>query len=413
MDIKQKNYKSVQLILLFVLLIMIIVPGCNLPYEDPARGTATQQNITRKTQAFESLQQTAAANMGEKPTPVSIGSVEPTETQTSAPTPEATADPNRKAPDLPAAFQTDLLNKLDYPHTYISDTCEFLKNRWSAGKAEPGTIVLPIMYHGIMEGTADQLTVNNQITSDQHLAIAKNLKDQGFEAIDTEQFIAFMKNNDYIPARSFMFIVDDRHYGSYFGDHFKPLYDQYGWKVVNAWISAEGTTQDLWDQNAAVEAAGYVDHQAHGVVHNVNMSDESSDEYLTSELQGSIDAIQSHFGKTPHAIIWPGGSFGSRPIEFAKKFGYEVGFTVNPRGPVMYNWVPLCDETDPGRPSYIADGKMDPLFVIPRMWDTDVSEHLDTMRQIGKAAKEEIIANRDIELEYYDIVCKAKYGEIQ
>jgi peptidoglycan/xylan/chitin deacetylase (PgdA/CDA1 family) len=226
------------------------------------------------------------------------------------------------------------------------------------------------------------------------------------------QFINFIKYNDYIPARSVLLISDDRHHEEYFTDHFLPQYQEYGWKVVNAWISADGTTQDLWDENARVEAAGYVDHQAHGVVHNENMSDSSTDEYITSELQGSIDRIQEHFGKVPKAIIWPGGTFGYRPIEIAKELGYEVGFTVSPRGPVMYNWIPLDDETDAGRPSYLADGTYDPLFVLPRYWDTDVSQHIDTVRQIGKAAKEEINSNREAELEYYDIMCKPVTGEI-
>ena len=50
--------------------------------------------------------------------------------------------------------------------------------------------------------------------------------------------------------------------------------------------------------------------------------------------------------------------------------------------------------------------------MIPRYWDTDVSQHIDTVRQIGKAAKEQILANRETELEYYDIVCKPKLGEL-
>ena len=53
--------------------------------------------------------------------------------------------------------------------------------------------------------------------------------------------------------------------------------------------------------------------------------------------------MQKYFNKTPIAIIWPGGDFGVRPVQFARKFGYQLGFTINPRGPIMYNWVPLAD----------------------------------------------------------------------
>lgn len=395
--------------------ILLIGFGCNFPKAIDTTPQGDTINQSDPTRIFEDLLASAQAEL--QPTETSaltsqnnlLGS-EPSATETL--TPSATIDPNRTPLALPATFQTDLLNPRDYPHTYIEDTCEMLKNRWTPGKAEPGTVVMTIMYHSIVTGDDSAVTLDNQISSERQKQINLDLYNQGFTAIDMTQFINFIKYNDYIPARSVLLISDDRHHEEYFTDHFLPQYQEYGWKVVNAWISSDGTTQDLWDENARVEAAGYVDHQAHGVVHNENMSDSSTDEYITSELQGSIDRIQEHFGKIPKAIIWPGGTFGYRPIEIAKELGYEVGFTVSPRGPVMYNWIPLDDEADPARPSYLADGTYDPLFVLPRYWDTDVSQHIDTVRQIGKAAKEEIYSNRDIELEYYDVICKPVTGEI-
>ena len=328
---------------------------------------------------------------------------------TDIPTP--TPDPNRKPPELPAIFQTDLLNRLDTPHEYEEDICKVIKNRWGAGKATPGTVVMTVMYHGIAKGTTE-VQQDNAVTAEKHNQFMRNLHDQGFTAINTEQFIAFMENNDWIPERSALIIVDDRHTEENYLTHFKEYYDEWGWPVVNAWISAVGTSQALWDENAHAEEIGLVDHQAHGVVHNENMSDASTDEFLIGELKGSVDAIQEHFHKTPHAIIWPGGGFGARAIEVAKEYGYKVGFTTHPRGPIMYNWVPLCDVNDATRPYYAVDGNQDPLFVIPRYWSPDASEHVDTVRQIGKAAKEYYESIRGTELEYYDIVCKPVMGDL-
>ena len=391
-----------------LVLILLLTASCNIP-----KPPADNQPSHDETQVFTDMLATAKAEIQvDTLVPETSAVVDLAVQSTAAAQATETPDPNRTPPALPGAFQSDLLNARDVPHTYVEDTCEFLKNRWSAGKAEPGTVVMVVMYHSIVEGDETSVELDNQISSEKNKQIAEDLANQGFTAIDTNQFINFMTNNDYIPSRSVMLIVDDRHHGSYFADHFYPFYEKYGWKVVNGWISADGTTQQLWDENAQVEKEGYVDHQAHGVVHNINMNDSSTDEYIYSELQGSIDRIQEHFGKTPQAIIWPGGNFGHRPIEIAKELNYKVGFTVNPRGPVMYNWVPLDDEADPARPSYLADGTYDPLFVIPRYWDTDVRQHIDTVRQIGKAAKDNILANREIELEYYDIVCKPISGEI-
>ena len=93
--------------------------------------------------------------------------------------------------------------------------------------------------------------------------------------------------------------------------------------------------------------------------------------------------------------------------------GFELGFTINPRGPLMYNWVPLADSEDPARPSYLADGPMgDPLLVLPRYWDTDALYHLDTVRQISKDAIAYAEQGKEAEIGYYNIVCQAAHGSI-
>ena len=423
------NRKTIILLISFIF-VLSITAGCNLPSEKDKEAGFLRQTATAE--AIEYLVQTAqaeiafvpetqlgpAADGGDDGVMISRPSSSEAEHQpepTAEPT--ATPDPNREPPALPAVFETDLLHKLDTPHTYEEDTCMAIKNRWGKGKAEPGTVVMAIMYHSIIRGEdtssiSDPILRANTVTIDQHKQLIRNLYDQGFTAINTEQFIAFMESNEYIPERSVLLIQDDRRHEDNYLEHFKPYYDEWGWQVINGWISSDNTTQALWEENERMEEIGLVDHQAHGVVHNINMGNDSSDEFLIGELKGSKDAIEAHFHKTPRAIIWPGGGYGSRPIEIAKEYGYKVGFTTHPRGPVMYNWIPLCDVNDNARPAYRMDGNMDPLFVIPRYWDTDASEHVDTVRQIGKAAKEYYYSIRPVELEYYDIVCKPVLGDL-
>lgn len=80
----------------------------------------------------------------------------------------------------------------------------------------------------------------------------------------------------------------------------------------------------------------------------------------------------------------------------------------------MFNWVPLTDDPDPMRPSFISEGSAnDPLMTLPRYWDTDARDHLDAVRKISKDAAAYAEANKATELEYYDIVCAPKYGKIQ
>lgn len=346
------------------------------------------------TQAF----QTAFAKLQPTSTPV------PTET----PVPSPTAV--RTPPALPALFTDSQLNPKDTPHTYIQDSCQYLHDKWSSNNAAPGTVVMVVMFHGIIKGQAE---TDNQISQDEFKRVMNDLHDMGFQAINTQQLVDFLYSNAKIPERSVLLVVDDRHTAQNFNDHFRTYWDQWRWPVVNGWISAFGGQDQFLQENVALSNEGWVDYQSHGYVHNVNMNDNSTDDFLTGELQGSMQNLQKYFNKTPLAIIWPGGDFGRRPVEFARKFGYRVGFTINPRGPIMYNWIPQADEKDPGRPSYIPEGPAgDPLMTLPRYWDTDVRAHLDEVRTIGQGAAAYDQQNKAVELEYYDIMCASQLGPI-
>jgi peptidoglycan/xylan/chitin deacetylase (PgdA/CDA1 family) len=358
---------------------------------------------------------------GASPTPVPTETPAPTSTQvppTATPTetpvpPTATPTPIRTPPALPGVFQSNILNPLDTPHTYVSDTCTYLKNRWDADKAAPGTVVMIIMIHGVAENGTTNLA-NNGITHGQLKKIAEHLAETGFQSIDSEQLANFMENNARIPERSFMFLVDDRHHSQFYEEHFKPIMQNYGWKTVtNAWISNEALDLSIYSEMEPLAQEGFLDVQAHGFIHNVNITNASSDAYIHQEIYNPIDVITRHFGRRPIAFIWPGGSFTQKAIQVAREAGYRLGFTVNPRGPVMYNWVPLADQNDAGRPSYLAEGTMnDPLMVLPRYWDTDALNKIDEVMTIGDAAATEAGANKDTELLYYDIVCKDQTGPL-
>ncbi|MDO9129736.1 MAG: polysaccharide deacetylase family protein [Anaerolineales bacterium] len=338
-----------------------------------------------------------------------------TQTSQAAPAPMATPMPQptavRTPPALPAEFSTSLLNPLDTPHTY-TDTCQYLKAKWDPNNAVPGTVVMVIMFHSILKA-GNEPTDYNQISAGAFEILMRDLHEQNFQAINTQQLADFLEHNATIPSRSILLLVDDRHYAEYFDTYFRPYWESYGWPVVNAWISTPLSSADLWQQQVDLEAEGWVDHQAHGVVHNTPISEYSSDSYILDELRGSITAFQEHFNKTPIAFIWPGGGFTPRAAQLARQSGYRLGFTINPRGPLMFNWIPLSDNPDPRRPSYLPEGAVnDPLMVLPRFWSYDAGKHIDEVRVIGQEAADYAEVNRAVELEYYDIICAPAYGPI-
>ena len=79
----------------------------------------------------------------------------------------------------------------------------------------------------------------------------------------------------------------------------------------------------------------------------------------------------------------------------------------------MYNWVPLASEADPKRPSYIPEKQIgDPLMTLPRYWPYQVVGAIDQVRIMGNEAAAYARANRDIEFEYYNIVCAQTHGPL-
>jgi hypothetical protein len=333
----------------------------------------------------------------------------PTETPAPTETPVPTATIPRTPPALPGIYQTSLLKAEDMPRTYIADSCQYLQNKWNPNNSAPGTVVMVVMFHGI---TKDAATGPNQISSQNFKKLMNDLHEFGFQAIYMQQMADFMYNNAKIPQRSVLLIVDDRHFAESFNDHFRPYYEDWGWPVINAYIGLD-ERPDLWAENAALSAEGWVDYQAHGYIHNIPIANSSTDEFIMGEMGGAITSLQKYMNKTPIAYIWPGGGFSARAAEIGTQLGYKLGFTVNPRGPVMYNWIPQADTVNPSNPVAIPETPAgNPLMTIPRYWDIDARNQLDTIRTLGDQAAQYAEQNKAVELEYYDIVCAPTYGPI-
>lgn len=327
-----------------------------------------------------------------------------------APPAAATQTSKRTPPALPGIYQSRYLNPLDTPRSYLQDPCQYLLFKWDPNKAAPGTVVMIVMLRNIEKGIPAS---PNDINVNDFSRIMEQLKAQGFEAIDTRQLTNFLEKNVKIPARSVALIQDGQYPAENFDTNFRSYWNEWGWPVINAWPSQADTSETLWQENIALENEGWVDHQSQGVTIGVQLGDESSDVVINRELKGSLTAFDERFGKTPAAIIWPGGGFGIHPVEVARELGYRLGFTMNSRGPVMFNWAPQADAVDAQRPAYIPEGAVnDPMMTLPRYWPNEVLASLDSVRVMGKEAAALAEKNKAVELKYYNIVCAPTYGPI-
>lgn len=389
------------------ILFLLILSACS-----PASNTQPSPNLTL-TAVFD-----AALLQATQTFPTATPSPSP------SPTPAPTATPVRTPPALPSGFRTNLVAYRDQPRAYIADLCQALRMKWDPQNSAPGTVVMPIMFHRISgEPGNEPYTISSAAVT----RLLEDLHEQGFESITMQQLAGFLQRNEKIPSRSVLLIADDRHYAGYYRDNFYPLLSKYDWTMTNAWIAHPESNALLVQENVQLQNEGWVDHQAHGVVHNINITEYpantvlntelygsvSVEEFIHKELAGSMDGIRATFGKAPIAYIWPGGGFSRRGVEVAREVGFQLGFTVNPRGPLMFNWIPQADEVDPGRPAFSPEGTLnDPLMLLPRYWDVDAGTHIDTVRQIGEEAAAYAEQVRPVEMEYYDIVCAPRLGPL-
>lgn len=326
--------------------------------------------------------------------------------ETSLPARPGSAAPSRKAafgpePDLPARISLafdDANLRLGFTRVgYIAETCADLQARRNPAASEPGTIVLPVMFHGIFETVPEDSLAGKNMSAADFAAIMDLAHDLGFQTITTTQLIDFLDHNGKIPPRSLYLIFDDRFPDS-LEQYALPKLQEFGWTAVAAWIPAD-TSEKLWTRLEALVATGHFEVQSHGLWH-LYMNANTSNDDIRSELYGPIGVYEERFGLHPLAHVWPGGHFTAKSVEEAEAAGYRLGFTAYPRGPLMFNSIPLGEE---------ELAVSNPLLVLPRYWPTfgvgEFEAKLNRALQTAEAARAFAETNRDAELSYLTARC--------
>lgn len=306
----------------------------------------------------------------------------PTKTFTITPTPKPLI-----------TFSTSLLKPGIEPSIYIDNVCLYLENRWGEGKSEPGTIVAPFMFHSVAQ-PGREIKDSTTISMARFEYFMTRAKELGFSTITINELIGFLETNVRIPERSMVLILDDRRPGV--TQLFMPYLEANDWTLTLAWPTTDETRDSLWEQMENLADSGRLDVQSHGHDH-IYIQDYTPIEEIEEEIYKPIEVIQSHFGTTPSAIIWPGGNYNEQSIQMAIEAGFKLGFTVYSNGPLMYNWVPLREEQS----IYNA-----PLMVLPRYWsqDADVAlEHALAISEQAIAYAEEV---KEEELNFYKTYCQ-------
>jgi peptidoglycan/xylan/chitin deacetylase (PgdA/CDA1 family) len=369
--------------LLFILGLFLLTTACT-----PAQGSPL-------TQPEETGNATAALMVSQTSTSTQEPSITPTLTLTFAPTqtatPTQTSTPTLTPEPLPL-FASKLIRPGITPQTYITDTCSYLKMRWSPEGSPPGTVVIPVMFHGIRE-SGKPVNDNVTITEEQYRNFIQYAKYLGFQTITTAQLIQFLEQNAAIPARSMVMIIDDRRPGTV-ETYFMPVLKENGWTATLGWIIGD-TNETLWKRMETMVATGLLDVQSHGYLHRY-ITPEMSEDIVKEEVTASIPILEQHFGQRPVAFIWPGGNYTPFSVQVARQAGFKLGFTANSQGPILFNWVPLGEAEQ-------AIG--DPLMVLPRGWSTALGVNLDWAVKVGDQARQAAVESYPSETAYYRTYC--------
>jgi peptidoglycan/xylan/chitin deacetylase (PgdA/CDA1 family) len=258
------------------------------------------------------------------------------------------------------------------------------------------------MYHSIRPKNEEpgEPSAINADTFYETIHLAEQL---GFETITTEEFLAFLTENAKIPLRSMILILDDRKPGTA-EDYFLPVLQENNWTATLAWIVGDTDQrlqggrlkgESLWGWIERLNNTGYFDIQAHGLNH-IPLTEQISSEEMRIEIEGGIAILSQHFGKEPIAYIWPGGDYTDASVRIAREAGFEIGFTVQSRGPVMFNWIPQGERE-------LAVN--DPLMVLPRFWSSAAVLNLRQAAETGIAAREFAEQNYQVEADWYQAYC--------
>jgi hypothetical protein len=338
------------------------------------------------------LSETRTSTVAPPSTPSPTWTVSPSPSVVATRTTTPTLTPTLSPMEM---FVTRLLRPGVLPQTYLEDNCSFLQMRWSPKSSQPGTVVVPIMFHSIVQDGTQLADSNKDITAEQFNNFVEYARYLEFETITTQELLDFLTINAPIPPRSMMIIVDDRRPGL-IRDWLMPVLEKYNWTATAAYIADPNSLLWAWDLMDQLNALGRLDVQSHGYTGQLYIVPESPVDQIQNEIWNSTVVLEEHFGKRPIAFIWPGGNFTPLSVQIARLGGYELGFSAYSRGPLLFNWVPLGEEERTVN---------DPLMVLPRAWSSAVNVNLDEAMKISEQAAAFAEQNYTAEAAWYSTYC--------
>ena len=184
---------------------------------------------------------------------------------------------------------------------------------------------------------------DTEMTPEMFEAQMKELKDKNIPVIGLQDFLAWKRGEKNIPPKAAIITLDDGWKSQY--EVGWPILKKYGYPFT-LFIYTEGVkgmkygggAAMSWEMLAEMRDAG-VDIQAHSATHQdlrkaydkvqkKRLNPEEYEQWLTGEIIGSRQMLESKLGIQVNSFAVPFGFINDPVREFIKKAGYEAIFTV-------------------------------------------------------------------------------------
>ncbi|HVU11879.1 MAG TPA: polysaccharide deacetylase family protein [Phototrophicaceae bacterium] len=172
-----------------------------------------------------------------------------------------------------------------------------------------------LMYHYVSDlpAKADATRRDLTVTPSEFQAHIAYLAQQGYHTISLYQLDNALLIGAPLPAKPIVLTFDDGYRDDYLNVY--PVLRQVGFTgtffIITGVVDAQNPDYLSWDQIRAMSNSG-MDMEPHTVNH-VNLRGQSHD-FITQQVQGSINDLAGHTGITPHIFAYPDGSYDNNVL---------------------------------------------------------------------------------------------------
>lgn len=210
-----------------------------------------------------------------------------------------------------------------------------------------GSIKLPVlMYHSMLK---EQKRLGKYVISpDEFEGDLHYLKENGYQTVNVQDLIQYVKIGTPLPAKPIMLTFDDGYYNNY--TYAYPLAKKYGAKIIIAPVGSytdQFSKKDsghpsysylTWDQITEMMSSGIVEFQNHSYNLHTTKGRLGAQKCWGEDFQAYKDILQNDVGKMqtemelntgfrPTAFVYPFGAVSDCSDSILREMGFQATFT--------------------------------------------------------------------------------------